>query len=81
MIALPWQVVAAFIGLLGVQMVLGYLRRSECQERIDLAVREVTREARVDRQRDRSEYRDIYLAAMLDGHNDRKKKKERQNDC
>ena len=44
MITLPWQIAAAFVALFAVHMVINYLRRSDCDQRVELAKRDQHRE-------------------------------------
>ena len=48
MITLPWQLVFALVGLVGLGMILNHLKKENCTERIEAAVREARRDARSD---------------------------------
>lgn len=74
MIALPWQIIAAFVGLFAVYMVLNYLRRTNCEEKVDLAKRQTQRETM-------SIYRDTYNAAWQHGTEDVRKLKGKSKDA
>ena len=70
MIQLPWQVVAAFLGLFAVQMILGYLRHQHCEERAELAKREARREWRND-------YLSIFNQALADAKEQKQEKEDK----
>ncbi len=63
MIQLPWQIIAASIALFGLHLIIGYLRRTNCDERIEVAKRQQHRDSI-------SIYREAYLAGWVHGDQD-----------
>lgn len=63
MIELPWQIIAAFIALFGLHMIIGYLRRQNCDERVEVAKRQQHRDSMAI-------YREAYLAGWVNGAKD-----------
>lgn len=75
MITLPWQIAAAFIALFAVYMILNYLRRSDCDERVEMAKRDQHRETM-------HSYRDGYKRGLSHSLGDAKElKNEKDKDA
>lgn len=45
MIMLPWQIIVGFIALFALHLLLTYLKRENCSDRVEAARREERREA------------------------------------
>ena len=63
MITLPWQVIAGFIALFGLSMIINYLKKTDCDERVEAARREERRDTM-------AAYRQVYNTAREQGKND-----------
>ena len=73
MIQLPWQIIAVFIALFGLHLIIGYLRRTNCDERVEVAKRQQHRDSMAI-------YREAYLAGWVHGDQDSNKLTE-EIDC
>lgn len=66
MITLPWQIVAAFVALFGLYMILNFLKRANCDEKIELAKRQTQRDTM-------HTYRETFQAAWREASEDASK--------
>ena len=63
MVALPWQIIVAFVALFGVNLLLSHFRKTDCDERIEAAKRQQHRDTQAT-------YRDAYKAGWDQGKQD-----------
>jgi hypothetical protein len=69
MVELPWQIVASFVALFGLQLILTHLRKRNCEELIDA-------EKRIQHQFTMRTYREGLEMGLSDGKNLRKRIKD-----
>ena len=70
MIELPCQIIAAFVGLVAVHLTLTHLRKTNCDDRVDVALRQGARQAT-------DAYRIAYREGWSHGERDGQKAIER----
>ena len=64
-IEVPWQIIVAFIALFALNLLLNYLKRQNCDERVEAAKRQERRDTMAN-------YRNTYLCAMRHAKHDSK---------